>query len=787
MLSFEPPYAVIDGYTLLTDHADPGQWYALPPAPTLAVDGGRPSLSMLEYLGGGAGKDKLAGAVLDLSTTLAVPDATLELLASKVRDRMGGAVPSSVTVQPVLYEGGSVELVVLGSTSHLATGTNPGATAPASAGPAAAPAPSPFNVVFAGSGLPSLGGDNRASFQLLLDEQAAQLVDACLDAPDLPILVIYRMQLTGLRPSFSIKVEADWHKVYHDLEQRAMANVYYVSADVQSMVSKTLEADGVHIDETIYGAGPDAAGRAEAARKFLLEWVTNRLFTPFVDPSAAMANAIGQVVDDSVFSLTRSVLPGLGYKMKAVSDDELRTMSARMDETVAERREIVPQGTLGGLLNALRLDEDRNVRSSWPATRSAMVQRVNLADFPRLEVGVGVEDRFATDGLAQVTVELARSDDGGELSDRKAMVFRKSDDRETYVVNLLGRALPSLSQPYRWRADIAFDPAGPFGSHPPTSLDWRPGSTKTLIVEPREAYMVPAVSVRTSPSFSWSQFPAVDVDLRYADPTDPHGTMQHGRLALTETKPEATWRFRAVVTDPPAYTYRATYERPSDQGGPISPPEQRQVDDVLTVADPMPRKRRMNIFVALPWDKIATAFLGLQYRDPAHGIATDEQLDLSAETKYIRRDIPIAADGPMAISYRVTVLFNDGRLLEGSWRSTEDDRLVIDRTLLDSRAVSIRVVGGPLAAHDLAEVHVRLQVADPAGGPPRAQAEFVIDPGNEGAPIAPWEYLRGDPPAAGVRYQGVFIDDHGFAASSDWKTSTSDLLVVSLAAGTVSG
>lgn len=801
MLSFDPPYAVIDGYTMLADHEDPGHWYALPPAPRLAADeGGRPALSILEYLGGGAGKDRLAGAVLNLTTTLSVPDEVLDLLATKVRARLGTSAPATVRVHPVLFESGSVELIVLGSASgppESPTGApattvtaNPVATASGSrtgSSPTDGSPPSPFSVVFAGSGLPSLGGDNRASFQLLLDQNAAQLVDACLDAPDLPILVVYRMQLTGLRPSFSIKVEADWHKVYHDLEQRAMANVYYVSADVQAMVSQTLEADGIQIDETIYGAGPDAAGRADTARKFLVDWVTSRLFTPFVDPSAATANAIGQVVDDTVFSLARTVLPGLGYKLKYVSDDELRTMSARMDETIAERREIVPQGTLGGFLNELRLDERGEVRSTWPSLRSSLVTQVNLADFARLEVAVGVEDRFTRDGLAQVTVELARSGDDGQPADRQSFAFRSGEDRETYIVNLLGRAKPSLSQPYRWRAEVAFDPAGPFGAHPPVLLDWRVGSTTTLVVEPREAYMVPTVSVGTSPTFSWSQFPAVDVDLRYTDPTDPHGTVQHGRLVLSQSRPQDSWRFRAVVSDPPAFNYRVTYERAPELGGPIVPPELRQVDEVLTVADPLPRKRRLNIFVSLPWDKIFTAFVELRYRDPDHGISSDEQLDLSSETKYIRRDIPIAADGPTAIDYRLTVLFSDGQLLEGSWRSAEDERLVLDRTLVDRRAVSVRVIGTPMAAHHLSEVHVRLEVPDPVGGPPRAQTELVIDPSSEASPIEPWEYLRGDPPAQGIRYLGVFIDDHGFAATTQWKTTSSDLLVVSLAAGTISG
>lgn len=326
MLTFDPPYAVVDGYTLLADSDDPRQWYALAPAPALAVAAdGRPELSILQYLGGGAGTDRLAGAVVTLSTVLAIPDEVLVSLAAKLRDRLGtDRVPAGVRVSPALYDSGTVELLVLGES---AAGGDAG----------------PFEITFAGPGRASLGADNRAGFQLLADANAATLLAACLDAPDLPVLVVYRMQLTGLRPSLSIRVDADWSKVYSELGNRASLNVWYVAADVESMVTEALESSGITIDETVYGTGPEARDAAEKARKILLDWVIGRLFTPLVDPAAATANAIGRVVDDTVSSLTRAALPGLGYRLRAVSDDELRTMSARMDETVAERRELVPQ------------------------------------------------------------------------------------------------------------------------------------------------------------------------------------------------------------------------------------------------------------------------------------------------------------------------------------------------------------------------------------------------------------------------------------------------------------
>jgi len=767
VLTFDPPYAVVDGYTLLADSDDPRQWYALAPAPALAVAAdGRPELSILQYLGGGAGTDRLAGAVVTLSTVLAIPDEVLVSLAAKLRDRLGAdRVPAGVRVSPALYDSGTVELLVLGES---AAGGDAG----------------PFEITFAGPGRASLGADNRAGFQLLADANAATLLAACLDAPDLPVLVVYRMQLTGLRPSLSIRVDADWSKVYSELGNRASLNVWYVAADVESMVTEALESSGITIDETVYGTGPEARDAAEKARKILLDWVIGRLFTPLVDPAAATANAIGRVVDDTVSSLTRAALPGLGYRLRAVSDDELRTMSARMDETVAERRELVPQGTLGGLLQHLRVDERGDERPTWAALRASLLSQLNLASFPRLEVAVGVEARFAGDGVAEVTVELARVGDGGDLVDRQSFTFRDAATRRTYVVNLLGRAAPSLSHPYRWRAEVRFDPSGPMGAAAPVHVDWQDAATTELVVEPREAYQVPEVTVAAAPTFSWDQFPAVEVDLRHAD---AQGRTQHARLALGPDHPSGTWRFRAEAGPPAPYGYAITYHRPDDAGGPIAVPERDLVDTLLTVPDPLPRKRRLNVFVSLPWDRIITAFLQVRYDDDPNGIHIDEQLDLSPGTPYVRRDLPIAAGGPTTVGYRLTVLFTDGKLLEGSWRSTDDDRLVIDQRTVDTRAVSVRLVGGPLAAQHLREVHLKLEVADPVTGAVRASTEVVVDSANESRPLPPWDYLVGDPPAQGVRHRAVFLDDHGFPTTTPWATSASGLLVVSLRSRSVSG
>jgi hypothetical protein len=788
VLSLAPPYHQIGSYSLLPDHADPRRWYVLPTAPTLArTPDDLPAFSLVQYLGGGAGAAKVAGGLLTLTTELTVPEDVLESLRAKLGQAVGHSA-AELELMPVFFDSGTVELIALGQASAPAA---PGDTSPPNI-------QSPFDIKILGSGRASLGGRNTATFQLMLDEQAAELVDKALDAPDLPMIATYRLSFAGLRPSFNIVVEADWTRVYRSLQQQLKANLYYVAADVQQQISKAVEDSGVKIDVTVLGAGEQETAAAERARKQLTDWVLERLFTPMANAQAATANAIGDAIGGVVSGLVRTIVPGVSYSLKVMNDEQLRTLSARMNEAVAERREVLPQGTLGLLLRQLRLDEQGRVRPDWPALRSRLVSQINLDGFPRLEVQVASEDRFEGDGLAEVRVELARVDASGTPADpMKTVALRSAAEKEAYVVNLLGQGTghlgtgPDFARLYQYRLDVQFDPAGPFGPHEVAGGEWQMGRAAELVVEPRTVYGVQDVQVSAAPSFPFAQFPQVTAELLYEEAgTAP----QSGRVELTVTQPSGSWRFRYFLPpgraetgqalQPPPYTVRLTYHRPGSAGGPLTPPPQRWSDDYFSVPDPLPTKRLLNLFVSLPWADLLTAFVQLRYRDGPSGTAFDEQIDLNAATPYLRRDYPIAAGGTQALSYRLTLLTTGGSLLEGSWRDTLDDRLVIDRRLVERRAVRVQCVGGTLKDTKLREVRVQLQRRD-AQGEAKEETELTFLRGTPPAP-ATWEVLLGDPPVKTVFYSAVFIDESGFVTRTPWAASDADLLVVQLKARSVS-
>jgi hypothetical protein len=503
-------------------------------------------------------------------------------------------------------------------------------------------------------------------------------------------------------------------------------------------------------------------------------------------PPASAAAGVGDMIRDAVWSLSRAILPGAAYRMKAVDENYLRTMDIRATETVAENRELRPQGTLGGLLRTLRLDERGEERPTWPAVRAGMVSRIDLDGFPRVEVGVELVDRFGSDGLRVVRVQLARQLADGSRADEQEFAFTGPGQHHDYIVNLLDEAArgAALDTVCTYRVLVEFGADSTLQPGASVAGDWTPWHATSLLADPREAYTVGDVTVTVAPLFSFELFPAVTVEARPgADGGDP------ARTAVLQLKSDSSLIHWVFGTDDPvaAYSYRATYRRPLTAGGDVVGKWQSAVEPWLSLPDPMPGKLEVAFFVDLPWPDITVALLQVYYEDVPTSVRYErETIPLGADTPAVRRTYSIAAGGTRSVHYRLTVKLARGGLLEGSWREATDDRVEIDRRLVDERQVLLRVIGGTLAEQNLREARVELQVRAPDGSV-RASTEIKVLPGAEVGFVAPFSYLAGDPPTREVHHQVAVIDTFGFVTRQPWAATTSELLVLNLRTRSIAG
>lgn len=733
MLSFSPPYRVISGHPVFADHLDPHRFYILPAGPRLALGpDGLPDIALLRYLG----EADLAGGFLSLRAALDIPQARRDAVAARLQADLG----QPVTLTDALFDDGRVDLILLGDD---------------------------FDLTVLGSGQPSLAGENTAAFQVQLDAMAAALIDAGLGRPALPALVVYRMGLTGLQPGFDVTVTGDWSALHTDLQTRFQANVYYVRADMEARVKTALTSAGIKVQTTVQDTG--AAEAAAEAERRLMDWVTGTFFDPGygAEPPPDPAVNIIDAIKTSALDLVSSLMPGAAFKLKALRDAEVRHFDARIDQTLARRRDLVFQGSLGAALQTLRVDDTGGERPTWPQTRARLVTEVNIAAIPRREVTLGVMDRFASDGLTAIEIELALPD----TDDTASHIFHDAATREIWAVNLLGQPASTLTGPYRYRVTVHYDPASPFGTRQAETGPWLQGRAGTLIVDPRVdgAYHLRSPRIGLAPGFPFAQFPQVFVDLRAGD--------QQAALTLDAATPQQAWTFRGHDPAPDVFDCRVTYDRPFDAGGPITRDWQSAADLLLTLPDPAPHRRRVTFFLNLPWPDIALAFIETRYDDASHDLHIAERITLSADTPLIERDYAIADPEAAPLAYRLTAFLPARGMVQGDWRETRDTTVVIGRELFDQRSIRFRVLGLPIDLHGLSSLRLRAEALDDAGQVLSAKT-VSLAPGEAPADPGTWTFPR-QPPAS-LRQRAEWRDANGFPSETAWSEVKRDLIVFSL-------
>ena len=763
MLSFAAPIHVIGGYPVFADSERRDLYHILPKAPKLTLtDNGDPAIALSRFLGDADDGSALAGGFLSLTTELVVPDADRAAVSLQLAEVLG----REVQLSSAAWDDGSVELVLLGEN------------------PASDDDESPFSVDILGAGRPSLAGQNTAGFQVTLDHNAASFLEQSIGDHTLPALVLYRLKLSGMQPGFRVEVDADWHRVYKNLETQFKANVYYVRADLEAKIKKTLLDSDVRVKTTVFDG--DQQAEAEAAEKALLDWVTGTFFDPAYGheppPPPSPLGGIMDQIQNSIFDVMDTLVPGASFKLKLIKEDETRRFSARIDRSMARQRELVFQASIGSVVHGFRIDPDTgDERDTWPDLRDRLITGANITAIPRREVVHGVMDRFESDGIAAIEVDLALPHpETGELMHQGTEIFRDAATRKTWAVNLLDEPTAFLTNPYRMRARVHFDPASRFGAQSSRESEWTDGQVADLLIDPRMLgiYDLTAVSVGLDPSFPFSQFSRVVVEFRRAE--DDGTISQTGQIVLTAEAPLQNWIFRGFGDDPRAYEYRVTYQRLTAEGGPIVLDWAPSTQARLNLPDPAPHRRRLSVFVALPMDGVMRAFVEIRYDDDDNGMHIDERIDITPDTFALDRTYAIADPEKQRLSYRLTIFAPASfGLVQGDWRETDDTRIVIDEALFKERNIRFRALGLPSESHAVVDLKITGQALAADGA---VIDEKIIDVARDktGTHLGAWSFRMRDPDVDRLRIRADWRSPSGFSDAIDWRELDGDLVVFRL-------
>lgn len=708
MLYLKPPFHLINGVAVFTDHANDRQFYYMPAMPHLStvpevVNGTRievPQIQLLKFRGGAGG-----GGFLTFEMNLGIEPSVLDDIAIELKRLF--RLRDQPILAPVILEGGSVELMILGH----ATGPNGEMLFDEDDQPRFVKKDQKSHFA-----KPALYGRNDAVFSVELDQEGVQLIENSLVHGELmPVGVVYSLDFLALRPAFSVRITADWNRVQTHFNESFSAQILFSSTEISTVVDKLIEDQVVSIEvDSFLPEGEDAGswvGRRDQAIDDFKDMVLKNFFKPSLEPIKEEKDGWDKATDVAQNLSTLAVTGGwggiakFGYVKTDITRIDQKSANLTMNERVTVKRSIYPQATLKGLGRILR-----QVQSTIGLGR--FIQEVTLDDewFTRRAVTAHSLVDFDNDRVDSVNVTLTYHGQPRTIRLTKA---EPSGSREWN--SLMNGDV--MVRPVEYEYQVNF--RGVDTAERPGTIT-SPPQLRTIgdqfEVSPRGEglYFIDDIQIGSS-SLPWDRYPQVAIDVRYHDRA--HGIDLNETFLLSQDKPEATWkRFRL---DPALgnYDIRTTFLASNRQDVVIdwkSTDQERYI-----VRDPHQLRRTVELLPAVDWRLVSMIFVELRYLDARN--AVDEQQTLSffdtpqdkAPKKF---SINLVDGNHRLVSYQTTFVLKDNRTIVVPPSMTTASNIVLRSDMAGHRIVTVAPPAVDFAARGIVRLEAQLSYEDRDAG-----------------------------------------------------------------------
>jgi hypothetical protein len=704
MLFLKPPYQMINGIAVFSDHADELQYYYMPAAPHLSVEHDpvrnvdTPKIQLIKFRGG-AGN----GGFLTFEVNLGIAENALDDVKAELRHTR--RLRDEPRLLPVPVESGTVSLVMLGMAFDDA------------GKPILDDQQQPrFAVRKSPSAHPSLYGDNTAIFSVELDQDGVQLVEESLKQTDfMPIGVIYSLDFYALRPAFTVNVSADWDRVQDHFSKSFKADVLFSSVEIDSVVDKLIENQVVKIDvDSFLPEGEDAGswvGRRDQAVNEFKDMVLQNFFKPSLDPVKADPpdgwDKAGDFVDKlSVLGATggAAAFAKFSYVEQSYKRIDDKHINLRMNERVTMKKSIYPQGMLRNLAR-MPVDAQGHV------DLSRFMIEVTLDDdwFMRRKAKAHSLVDYDNDHVESVTVTL---DYDGHPQTVRLTKDQAEGERQWNSIVRNG----AMVRPVDYEYSVAFrgvntaERPGIIVSPKRTTI----GDEFDISPRGENLYFIDDIQIGAG-VLPWDRYPQIGVEVRYHDAANR--VHIEDSFLLTKDKPEVTWKRFRLDASLSAYDYRLTYMAVNRRDIQVDWTTTNQ--ERLIVRDPQPLRRTLQVAPAVDWRLVAMAFCELRYLDEENGV--DEQTTLSFfDTPQDRVpktfSIDLVDGTRRLVSYATTFILKDNRTIIVPPSMTAGSIIVLRTDMAGHRVVTVTPPDVSFPERGIVRIEAALAYADPDNG-----------------------------------------------------------------------
>ena len=750
MIYLEPPFYIIEGVSIFRDHADPLQFYYLPMAPKLSkmldeTSGQKiPQIQVIKYRGS-AGN----GGFLNFDVNIGVEEEKLNQIRDEIRGRE--KLRDTPRLSPVPVIDGSVKMMLFGAQ----TGDQPPAD----------PTKIKFVTKIDQNAKPSLYGDNQAAFSVSLDQYGVTVLDKALQGEMSPIGIVYSLDYLALRPAYSIRLDVDWNRVQKHLSEKYSFDSLIFSTDIEKTVDELIDNRAIVLEvDTFVPEGEDTSGiisRRDQAVNEVRDMITNAFFQPSLDP--IKEDGWDKTLDglQSLVTLAhRGPTACFNYRKVDITRIDKKTLNVNIRERTTVRRSIYPQGHLSGIMRDL-LREGLDI--------SKFLMEVDLDDpyFARRTVEVISRANFEEDSLVSINARLAYGD-----TPKNALLDSSAARKTLEWASILdaGRMRRELKAGYK----INFK--GVDSAERPISLQ-----SPELVVDgdvyeinPRELYSVESIPLLAI-NFPWQSYPFVEVHAKYSDPGN--GINISDIFILNKDQFQKIWQLFLMDKNKRKFLYKLVFTR-ADQSK-LELPWVETEDEQIIVRDPFPTKRVLEVVPNLNWEEVSSAFVDLLYEDKTHGISVENSLEFNdKDTAPKKFTVDLADPNLRQVSYKATVLFKNGRMLEVPLSTTLDRRIFIRSNMRGHKIIAVHPEKADFAKKNLKELIAEVRYEDPDAGLAYADL-FTFKSSTDKDAFFEFDYA--DDGKDSYEYRLTYNYLNGLSRTEDWKSTKERELALTVA------
>lgn len=705
MLYLDKPIGPIRGMMIYGDHAELDMFYYVPERPRLARNDGQPEFVFLKYRRDitdnpdfdPATKEALGGGFLAFTVDLGVEDDELKV----IKRELGRFAEGEVKLTPIQFRKGSVRLTITKD------------AADAKGAPPNQPRGLAFFEEVYGATKPSLFGFNRATFAVVLSMEAATLFEAALKSGISPIGVIYDLEFLGMRPAFDVRVSANYHRVYTELDlefgARGQISVVSLGVDIGAAFQRLRDKGVIKVEVLNFTDEENLRKQADAAFDWFKTELLKDFFKSSVEPPAMMKSNTG----GGLLGQLTNLLGTLGTTQEGPSQPQRGAPTnatptpaqppanqASGVTTTAQSNTAATTGGGGGdggavgrggnpspfqvafSLKYLDVVEDKErvfeysmqaavAREAAPQglfstiveglDLSSAITEVSLDDefFKRqiADISVGGDLEKAGVNVLAVNLEYPGQRALNEQPINTGGVIFKPDQLTPFTfTNWLN---DEKDRSYRYMLDIHFNPDSPFvGKDVHVTTDWEITSARQLAVDPLDK--IGLLDVEVSPGkIDATQISQVQVELEYQDVANNFETQK--TIALKPSDAGVHWRVRLSDKNQNSYRYRLTYFL--TDGLRYQSDWQAGEGPALIINDPFQNKVKARLVPMLDLNNLIEADVNLTYEEPDTGYQRTVQTVFSGGTPTLPTQevvIPTLAKDPAGFNCDVTVIRADG-------------------------------------------------------------------------------------------------------------------------------